>query len=59
MITTIFMFDIALRHEYTPIINVTGNRDINTPHNTPETSASIHIERTSSPTTNTGRDNTR
>jgi hypothetical protein len=37
------MFDIALRREYTPIINVTGNREINTPHNTPQTSASTNI----------------
>jgi hypothetical protein len=53
------MFDIALRHEYMPIIDVTGNRDINTPHNTPQTSASTNIKRTSSSTTNIGRNNTR
>jgi hypothetical protein len=53
------MSDIALRHEYTPTINVTGKRDINTPHTTPQTSTSTNIERTSSLTTNTGRNNTR
>jgi hypothetical protein len=40
------LFDIALRHEYTPTAHVTGNRDINTPQNTPETSASSSISKT-------------
>jgi hypothetical protein len=53
------MFDIALGHEYTPIINITRNMDINTPHNTPQTSASTNNERTNSLITNTGRNNTR
>jgi hypothetical protein len=30
---------IALRYKYTTIINVTGNRGINTPHNIPQASA--------------------
>jgi hypothetical protein len=44
--------DIALRREYTPIANVTGKRDINTPHSTPETSASTNIRKTNNSTTN-------
>jgi hypothetical protein len=38
--------DIALGHEYTPTVHVTGNRDINTPQNTPETSASSNNKMT-------------
>jgi hypothetical protein len=40
------LFDIALGHEHTPTAHVTGNRDINTPQNTPETSASTSIRKT-------------
>jgi hypothetical protein len=40
------LFDIALGHEYSPIVHVTRNRDINTPQNTPETSASTNIRKT-------------
>jgi hypothetical protein len=40
------LFDIALGHEYTPTIHVTGNRVMNTPQNTPETSASSNSEKT-------------
>jgi hypothetical protein len=39
------LFDIALGHEYTSIVQVTRNRDINTPQSTPETSASTNIRR--------------
>jgi hypothetical protein len=45
------MFDIALIHEYTPIKNVTANRDINTPHNTPRISASTRNDRRNNSTT--------
>jgi hypothetical protein len=45
--------DIALRHEYTPIVNVTRNRDVNTLHSTRETSASTNNRKTSNSTTNT------
>jgi hypothetical protein len=38
--------DIALGHEYTPTAHITGNKDINTPQNTPETSASSSIRKT-------------
>jgi hypothetical protein len=40
------LFDIVLGHEYTPKVHVTRNRDINTPQNTPETSASSSIRKT-------------
>jgi hypothetical protein len=40
------LFDIAIGHEHTPTAHVTGNRDINTPQNTPETSASTSIRET-------------
>jgi hypothetical protein len=46
------IFDIALRHEYTPIVNVTRNRDINTLHSTPETSATTNNRKSSNSTTN-------
>jgi hypothetical protein len=46
------LFDIALRHEYTPTVNVTRNGDINAFHNTPQTSASANIRKTSNSTTN-------
>jgi hypothetical protein len=42
------LFDIALEHEYTPTVHVTGNRDINTPQNTPETNASSSNRKTKS-----------
>jgi hypothetical protein len=44
--------NIALRREYMPTVNVTGNKDINTPHNTPDTSASTNIRKTSNSTKN-------
>jgi hypothetical protein len=40
------LFDIALGHECTPTVHITGNRDINTPQNTPETSASSNSKKT-------------
>jgi hypothetical protein len=46
------IFDIALRHEYTPIVNVTRNREINILHSIPDTSASTNIRKTSNSTTN-------
>jgi hypothetical protein len=46
------MFDIALRHEYTPIRTSQGTEIyVNTPHNTPYISASVYNERRNNLTT--------